>query len=85
MVLPAGSIRSRRTSIGGSVVPELAAGAAPPGVVLRPLAPRVDRELALAVPSLEEAPRPRPTHCSRRPARRPFSRKEVDNRGFGMP
>ena len=34
----------------------LAAGAGPPGVVLRPLLPRVDRELALAVPSLDEAP-----------------------------
>jgi DNA-binding transcriptional LysR family regulator len=42
--------------LGVSVVPELAAGAAPPGVVLRPLLPRVDRELALAVPSLDEAP-----------------------------
>jgi hypothetical protein len=38
------------------VVPQLAAAAAPPGVVLRPLVPRVDRELALAVPSLDEAP-----------------------------
>jgi DNA-binding transcriptional LysR family regulator len=42
--------------LGVSVVPELAAAAAPPGVVLRPLLPRVDRELALAVPSLDEAP-----------------------------
>jgi DNA-binding transcriptional LysR family regulator len=42
--------------LGVSVVPELAAGAAPPGVVLRPLHPRVHRELALAVPSLDEAP-----------------------------
>jgi DNA-binding transcriptional LysR family regulator len=42
--------------LGVSVVPQLAAAAAPPGVVLRPLVPRLDRELALAVPSLDEAP-----------------------------
>ena len=42
--------------LGVSLIPELAVGAAPPGVVLRPLAPRVERRLSLAVPSLADAP-----------------------------
>ena len=42
--------------LGVSLIPELAVGAAPPGVVLRPLAPRVERRLSLAVPSVADAP-----------------------------
>ena len=42
--------------LGVSLIPELAVGAAPPGVVLRPLAPRVERRLSLAVRSLADAP-----------------------------
>lgn len=42
--------------LGVSVVPQLAAGATPPGVAVRPLVPRIDRKLALAVRTLAEAP-----------------------------
>jgi DNA-binding transcriptional LysR family regulator len=42
--------------LGVSVVPELSAVAVPPRVALRPLAPPVERRLALAVPSLADAP-----------------------------
>jgi len=53
----------------------------PARVTLRPLAPRVERRLALAVPSLAEAPPA--VHALLDVAE--LLRQEVDNRGSGMP
>jgi DNA-binding transcriptional LysR family regulator len=67
--------------LGVSVVPELSAVAVPPRVALRPLDPPVERRLALAVPSLADAP----------PAVRALlavaelDSQTVDNQGLGMP
>jgi DNA-binding transcriptional LysR family regulator len=67
--------------LGVSVVPELAVGAAPPGVALRPLRPRVDRPLALAVPSIAEAP---PAVLALLDIAQLVS-MPLDNRDLGMP
>ncbi|HTE64129.1 MAG TPA: LysR family transcriptional regulator [Solirubrobacteraceae bacterium] len=67
--------------LGVSIVPELSALAVPPRVALRPLAPPVERRLALAVPSLADAP----------PAVRALldvaelGSRQLDNRDLGMP
>jgi DNA-binding transcriptional LysR family regulator len=70
--------------LGVSVVPALSARAVPHGVALRPLRPRVDRELALAVPSLEQAP-PAVHALLEAAGAGPPDRKELDRVGFGMP
>lgn len=67
--------------LGVSVVPALSAVAVPPRVALRPLRPAVERRLALAVPSLDDAP----------PGVRALldvaelGSQPLDNRGLGMP
>src|SRR5215217_4063619 len=67
--------------LGVGLVPELSAVGAPSRVALRPLSPRVERRLGLAVPSLADAP----------PAVRALldvaelMSQQLDNQGLGMP